>query len=143
MNIMHSTKFVKWSLIRRLSKHVSRGWSFRRSKTVTACCSFYCTGADLVLHFRYFCTMSWMAINYWLPSKYCRVEPKLFLHWDNGETVLSGRECRRQLQLAGKQIQIDLTTLNYKALQTGRLCCQLAYIIKLKCLRGGETLALE
>ena len=31
MNIMHSTKFVKWSLIRRLdgkvSKHVSRGWS--------------------------------------------------------------------------------------------------------------------
>lgn len=30
-NIMHSTKFVKWSLIRRLdgkvSKHVSRGWS--------------------------------------------------------------------------------------------------------------------
>lgn len=31
MNIMHSTKFVKWSLIRKLdgkvSKHVSRGWS--------------------------------------------------------------------------------------------------------------------
>ena len=31
MNIMHSTKFVKWSLIRRLdgevSKYVSRGWS--------------------------------------------------------------------------------------------------------------------
>lgn len=31
MNIMYSTKFVKWSLIRRLdgkvSKHVSRGWS--------------------------------------------------------------------------------------------------------------------
>ena len=56
------------------------------------------------------------------------VEPKLFLHWIMGETVyLDENADGRQLQLAGKQIQIDSTTLNYSAADGQVVLSALAY----------------
>ena len=84
-----------------------------------------------------------MAINYWLPSKYCRVEPKLFLHWIMGKRFIWMRMRWAAVAVAGKQIQIDSTTLNYSAADGQVVLSALAYN-KVEVPRGGEyTLVLN
>ena len=69
---------------------------------------------------------------------------KAILTLDNGETVyLDENADGRQLQLAGKQIQIDSTTLNYSAADGQVVLSALAYN-KVEVPRGGEyTLVLN
>ena len=69
---------------------------------------------------------------------------KAILTLDNGETVyLDENADGRQLQLAGKQIQIDSTTLNYSAADGQVVQSALAYN-KVEVPRGGEyTLVLN
>ena len=114
-------------------------------ETVTVRCSFYCTSADIgFCTSGYFCTpchgwQSIIAAQQILPGG-----AKAILTLDNGETVyLDENADGRQLQLAGKQIQIDSTTLNYSAADGQVVQSALVYN-KVEVPQGGEyTLVLN
>ena len=130
----------------KVSKHVSRGWSSEGD--ILNCYGtllFYCNPVlILVLHFRIFLyPMSWMAITIGCPANTAGWSQS-YSTLDNGETVyLDENADGRQLQLAGKQIQIDSTTLNYSAADGQVVQSALVYN-KVEVPQGGEyTLVLN
>ena len=99
--------------------------------------ALFCTGADIGFAFQDISVPHVMDGNQLLAAQ--QILPggaKAILTLDNGETVyLDENADGRQLQLAGKQIQIDSTTLNYSAADGQVVLSALAYN-KVECLEA-------
>lgn len=114
-------------------------------ETVTVRCSFYCTSADIgFCTSGYFCTPCHDGNQLLAAQQILPGGAKAILTLDNGETVyLDENADGRQLQLAGKQIQIDSTTLNYSPADGQVVQSALVYN-KVEVPQGGEyTLVLN
>ena len=135
MNIMHSTKFVKmefdsqagWKGVETRIKRMEL--RRRHLKLLRYVALFIAPVLILVFAFQDISVPHVMDGNQLLAAQ--QILPggaKAILTLDNGETVyLDENADGRQLQLAGKQIQIDSTTLNYSAADGQVVLSALAY----------------